>query len=98
MRNQRIILSLLFILFLQGLHASVLRVGKGQQYTSIQKAIDASQKGDTILVHEGLYKEHTITITKSVVLKGINYPVIDGENKFEIVAVKSNNEIGRAHV
>jgi len=91
MRNQRIILSLLFILFLQGLHASVLHVGNGHAYTSIQKAIDASQKGDTILVHEGLYKEHTITITKSVVLKGINYPVIDGENKFEIVAVKSNN-------
>ena len=63
MQNQRIILSLLFILFLQSLHASVLHVGNGHAYTSIQKAIDASQRGDTILVHEGLYKEHTITIT-----------------------------------
>src|SRR3954464_9256706 len=90
MLNQRIILFIVFVFFLQFGYANVLHVGKGQIYTSIQKAIDVSQNGDTILVHEGIYKEHTITVDKAVVLKGINYPVLDGENKFEIVAVKAN--------
>ena len=91
MWNQRIILFLLLAFSLQNIHASVIHAGKGYPYTSIQKAIDASKNGDTIFVHEGIYKEHTITINKAIVLKGINYPVLDGESKFEIVAIKSNN-------
>lgn len=87
----RIILSFLFALCFQSVYASVLHVGKGYSYSSIQKAIDASQKGDTIFVHAGLYKEHTITINKALILKGIDYPVLDGEKKFEIVAVKANH-------
>lgn len=87
----RIILLFLFAFSLQNVFASTLHVGKGYPYSSIQKAIDASQKGDTIFVHAGLYKEHTITINKHLVLKGIDYPILDGEKKFEIVAVKANH-------
>jgi nitrous oxidase accessory protein len=74
-------------------NASTLVVGKGFQYTSIQQAINAAKSGDTILVYEGIYKEHTITITKTVTLKGIGYPVLDGEKKYEIVAVKANGAV-----
>jgi nitrous oxidase accessory protein len=91
MVNQRYILFFFFCFFLQRLHASVLHVGKGYSFTSIQKAIDASKKGDTILVHPGIYKEQTLTINKSVIIKGINYPVLDGEKKFEVVAVRASN-------
>src|SRR3954470_24526945 len=74
-------------------NASTLLVGKAFPYTSIQQAINAAKNGDTILVHEGIYKEHTITITKRVTLKGIGYPVLDGQKKYEIVAVKVNGAV-----
>ena len=38
-----------------------------------------------------MYKEGNITIKNSIVFKGINYPVLDGENKYEIISVKSND-------
>lgn len=91
MLNLRIILSVAFAFCMLTIHANVLHVGKAQMFSTVQSAINASQKGDTIYVHAGVYKEHTITINKAIVLKGIDYPVLDGENKFEIVAVKANH-------
>ncbi|MES2373893.1 MAG: nitrous oxide reductase family maturation protein NosD [Bacteroidota bacterium] len=49
--------------------------------------------GDTILVDAGHYREHTLIITKRVTLKGIQYPVIDGEKKYEIIAVKADGVV-----
>ena len=66
-------------------------VGKLKPFQSIQKAIDLAENGDTILVDAGLYKEGNIIIQKSIVLKGINFPVLDGENKYAIISIKANN-------
>jgi nitrous oxidase accessory protein len=66
-------------------------VGKSQSITSIQQALQLSQNGDTVLVHAGIYGEGNITINKSIVFKGINYPVLDGGKKFEIISIKANN-------
>lgn len=66
-------------------------VGKSKQFQSIQKAIDFAQNGDTIYVEPGIYKEKNILIQKSIVLKGINFPVLDGESKYEIVSIKTTN-------
>lgn len=71
--------------------AKVIRVGKSRSVASIQRAIDLSQNGDTILVDPGLYKEKNIIIQKSVILKGISYPVLDGENKYAIISIKARN-------
>ncbi|MEP7231122.1 MAG: nitrous oxide reductase family maturation protein NosD [Ginsengibacter sp.] len=71
--------------------ANVLKVGTSQSYHSIQQAINASQNGDTVLVDPGIYKEKNITVNKSIVLIGNNYPVLDGEHKYEIISVKANN-------
>ena len=38
-----------------------------------------------------IYHEKNLVIDKSVVLKGIGYPVIDGEHKYENVSIKANN-------
>jgi nitrous oxidase accessory protein len=65
------------------------RVGKGQPFCSIQQALDQSKTGDTVLVYSGTYREKNIIINKPVVLKGIGYPVLDGEKKYEILSVKS---------
>ena len=66
-------------------------VSKTGAIQSIQKAIDMAVSGDTVLVKEGLYKEGNIIIQKSIVLKGINFPVLDGQNKYEIISIKTNN-------
>ena len=71
--------------------AKVIRVGPSKKICSIQKAIDIAQHGDTILVYPGIYKEKNIIIQKSVTLKGIGYPVLDGENKYAIISIKANN-------
>jgi parallel beta-helix repeat (two copies) len=71
--------------------AKVIKVGKSRKVKSVQNAIDLSQNGDTILVDPGVYKEKNIIIQKSVTLKGINYPVLDGEGKFAIISIKASH-------
>lgn len=71
--------------------AKVIRVGPSKKINAIQKAIDMAQHGDTILVYPGIYKEKNIIIQKSITLKGIDYPILDGENKYAIISVKANN-------
>jgi len=66
-------------------------VGKTKPFQSVQKAVDAAENGDTILVDAGVYKEGGIVIQKSIVLKGINHPVMDGEYKHEILFIKGKN-------
>ncbi len=58
---------------------------------SIKSAISLSTNGDTIQVVPGIYREGNLIIQKSIVIVGINYPTIDGENKYEIFTVASNN-------
>lgn len=73
------------------LHASVIQVGKQKKYTTITSAVNAVKNGDTILVDAGTYHEKNLIINKSIVLKGINRPVLDGEHLYEIISVKSPN-------
>ncbi len=47
--------------------------------------------GDSVVVKGGIYKEGNILITKPIQFIGINFPVLDGENKTEILTVRSNN-------
>lgn len=57
---------------------------------SITQALAMANDGDTISVHKGLYREQNIEITKSIVLRGIGRPVLDGEKKYEILSVKAS--------
>lgn len=68
-----------------------LHVGKSKAFKTIQSAINAAQNGDTVLVYPGIYKERNIIIEKSIVLKGIDFPVLDGENKHEIISIRARN-------
>jgi nitrous oxidase accessory protein len=66
-------------------------VGKDQPVTSLTKAIQIAKDKDTILLRPGVYTEGTITITKAITLIGINYPVLDGESKDEILLVSGHD-------
>lgn len=84
----------LFILFLfltTLVQARTLEVGRDQLITSLKKAVAMAADGDTILLREGLYREGNVIITKSIRLIGINAPVLDGENKYEILTISGHD-------
>lgn len=76
-----------------GAIANTWHVGKNEKNTSIQSTIAKAKNGDTIVVFGGVYKEKNILIDKKIYLKGINNPILDGESKYEIISIKSNEVI-----
>lgn len=79
------------LIFAFNASAHTWRVGKDQPVKTIQQAIKLSQNGDTIMVYPGLYKEKTVTIKKSLCLKGIGFPTLDGEKKYELLKIEAGN-------
>ena len=84
---------LVFISLSVSVTANTINVGGKSPVKSIKKAISLALSGDTILVAPGYYKEGNIIIYKKIVLKGLNYPVLDGEKKFEIISIKANEVV-----
>ena len=74
MRVYLVIALLLFAGFAQG---STFTVVLGQ---SLQAAIDAASKGDTIDVQNGTYYE-SVNVTKQLDLRGIDHPVLNAGGK-----------------
>jgi nitrous oxidase accessory protein len=75
----------------QWMHAATILVGKQRHYQNITSAVVAAKEGDTIIVERAIYLEKNLVINKSLVLRGLNYPVLDGEKKFEIISIKADN-------
>ncbi len=73
--------------------AATLQVGPSKLYKSLTSAIAAASPGDTILVDAATYREQNIVIQKRLVLKGINYPVLDGEKKYQVMSVHADGVI-----
>lgn len=87
------IMSIVFGLSPFAIEARVLNVGKGKEFSTIQAALDASVRGDAVVVHPGHYKEKNLIINKSIVFKGVGFPILDGESKYEVISVTSSNVI-----
>ncbi|MCB0488301.1 MAG: nitrous oxide reductase family maturation protein NosD [Cyclobacteriaceae bacterium] len=71
--------------------SAIWRVGPALQLKTIHAALEKSSKGDTIIVTSGLYQEGNIRIGKSVVIIGEGESTVDGQNKFEVFTIESNN-------
>ena len=84
---------ILFVLLYREASSKTIRVGAHEKYNTITAGINAAVNGDTVLVSAGNYKEKNLLINKSIVLKGMNYPVLDGEKKYEIISVKANGVV-----
>lgn len=75
-----------------------LHVGSNKNYKTIQSALIAAKDGDTIFVYHGLYSEKTLLVNRSVKIIGLEKPVLSGENKYEIMKIKSDNVLVRGFI
>ena len=83
----------LFCIFYSNAFADNIYAGAKRSHKNIRSAIKAATNGDTVFVDAGNYKEQNLLVDKSIVLKGIGYPVLDGERKYEIISVQANDVI-----
>ncbi|MCB9284191.1 MAG: nitrous oxide reductase family maturation protein NosD [Lewinellaceae bacterium] len=85
------ILRVLFLLILPlGLVAKTIDVCPTCAATTIRQGIALAKTGDEVLVHPGTYREGNIIIDKSIILKGIDGPTVDGEDQYEIFTIKAS--------
>ena len=89
----RCLISILFLFVGYATSAKTIPVGPGHPYKTVTAGVEAAQSGDTVLVHAGHYKEKNLVIDKSIVLTGINYPVLDGENRYEIISITADEVV-----
>jgi nitrous oxidase accessory protein len=87
---KKILIIFIFIGLILSSYAKTITVGRDKVITTISKGIQIASKGDTVEVSAGIYKEKNLIIDKSIFLKGINHPVLDGESKYEVISIKSN--------
>jgi len=73
------------------LKAETIRVCKKCEVKTVKEGILKAAPCDTVLVQKGTYREFDILIDKPLVLKGENYPLIDGELKGEIITIVSDH-------
>ncbi|RSK39279.1 nitrous oxide reductase family maturation protein NosD [Mangrovimonas spongiae] len=72
-------------------HAQHIEVCSTCTISTLKEAINNAQRFDTITVKPGTYKEHNIIVDKPLIIKGENYPVIDGELKGEVFTIVSDS-------
>lgn len=71
--------------------AKVIKVRSSEGVKTIKEALKIANTGDTILISKGVYTEGNILIDKAISIIGEDYPILDGEFKYEILSIKSDN-------
>ncbi|MBK8610727.1 MAG: nitrous oxide reductase family maturation protein NosD [Chitinophagaceae bacterium] len=87
---KKVIYISLLILLANAVFAKIIRVGKQRAVKTIQAGLVLALDGDTVLVDAGTYHEKNILIKKSISFIGVNHPVLDGDNKFEVISIRAN--------
>ena len=85
------VLAILLLFGMNKVLANKIVVGKDKAISTLRQGIMEAKDGDTILLNQGIYKEGSIIINKPIYLIGINSPVLDGENKNEILVLTGKN-------
>jgi len=87
----KVLLTITALSFFFCASAKKIVVGSNQAITSLKKAVSVARNGDTVVVNAGIYKEGNIEITRSITILGNGNPIVDGENKYEILTVSGRN-------
>lgn len=67
--------------------ARTIEVGKDREIKDLKSALGIAKDGDIIKLYGGTYYGNII-LEKSIILEGINYPVIQGEEKGDTITIK----------
>ncbi|MCB9316320.1 MAG: nitrous oxide reductase family maturation protein NosD [Lewinellaceae bacterium] len=85
------ILYISILLFCAGvLPARTWTVAPGSSLSRVGDAIAKAKPYDTVLVHAGTYREGGITVDKPLTLRGIGRPLLDGENQYQPLSIRSS--------
>lgn len=87
----RICCVILFLFVASIASANTIIVGNNKPVQSLRKAFDIAHDNDSIIILPGIYKEGSLTLTKSLAIIGQNNPVLDGENKYQILLISGKN-------
>ncbi len=91
----RLLLTIALSLLFLNSSGKTIVVGPNQPIRSLKKAIELAKDKDSIILLRGVYKEGSIILTKSLTITGQNNPVLDGENKYEILLISGHHIIIR---
>jgi nitrous oxidase accessory protein len=87
----RLRLIILFLGICNACFSNTIIVGSSTQIQSLKKAFEIAKDKDSIILQAGIYKEGPLQLTKSITLLGQGNPVLDGENKYEILLISGKN-------
>lgn len=90
MRLPVFILILLALSF-SNAKAEQLEVCNSCEYKNIKTAIESAAAGDTVVIKKGTYREFNLQITKPLTIIGEDHPVIDGEDRGEIITIEADD-------
>jgi nitrous oxidase accessory protein len=90
---KKVIVILMALIFWVESFGHIIHVGPLHKVKSIRTAIRIANNGDTILVAAGMYKEGNLIISKQLTLIGDKYPIIDGQNKYEVFSIKASKVV-----
>jgi nitrous oxidase accessory protein len=88
MRN---LLTIVLLFTIGNVFANTIVVGRNKSINTLRQGIKSAKDGDTVLLNKGVYREGNIIIDKAIYLVGIDQPLLDGENKNEILTLTGKN-------
>jgi nitrous oxidase accessory protein len=84
-------LTILFLFAMGSALANKIVVGKDKAISTLRQGVKTAKDGDTVLLVKGVYREGNIIIDQSIYLIGMDSPVLDGDNKNEILTLTGKN-------
>lgn len=85
------VLSGLYCLLSTPAQAAIRDVSPAGPYRTIRSALESAAAGDTVRVLGGHWREGNLKILKPITFIGKNSPVLDGEQKHEILSIRANH-------
>jgi nitrous oxidase accessory protein len=98
---QRYLINIVRVFFaslmttLYPLQGAELIVSPDTDLSAISRVLEQAQPGDTVIIRKGWYRVGNLVVNKPVTIIGEDYPLIDGENRYEIFTIKSDQVVIR---
>ena len=88
--SKYLIYCALIRILINSLNARNIHVSKDVNIHSVKLLMEQALSGDTVFLHEGHYYIESIVIRNSIAIIGIGNPILDGQNKNEILIISGS--------